>query len=175
MFRLAARSLLFILFSMVCLASYGQAEEKPKWNEPPLEELQRSLSRLLHRQYPRLEQDDSKQGEGTLRWDWNTRKFMVHLPSLTGKWQDASEMEGPNREGILCTAQIHKGQYQGMAVAPQTFERFYFKVLMMTPYRKDIDAHVVVRLYYPPGVDPKFLTEFTTKGNQFSADEPVEK
>lgn len=164
-----------LFVTILCLGGICQAEEKPKWSEPQLEDLERKLSRLLHRQYPRLEQDDSMKEEGTLRWDWDTRKFMVHIPSLTGKWQDATEMEGPNRQGILCTAKIHEGRYQGMAITPQTFDRFYFKVLMMTPYRKDIDAHVVVRLYYPPGVDPKFLTEFTKTVRQFSEDESTEK
>ncbi|PQO44775.1 hypothetical protein [Blastopirellula marina] len=164
-----------LLAWMLNLGAFCQAEDKLRWNEPPYDQFAGKLQGVLEEHYPKLQRSVSQENESEIRWHADTRKFMVHIPSLTGKWQDATEMEGPNRQGILCTATIREGPYQGMAATPQTFERFYFKVLMMTPYRKDIDAHVVVRLYYPPGVDPKFLTEFAKTVRQFSAEESAEK
>lgn len=152
-----------------------QAEDKPRWSEPPLDQFAEKLHGVLEKHYPKVQREVPQEDESEIGWHYDTRKFMVHIPSLTGRWQDASEMEGPNRQGILCTATIHEGRYQGMAFTPQTFDRFYFKVLMMTPYRKDIDAHVVVRLYYPPGVDPEFLTEFAKRVRKFSKVESAEK
>ncbi|MBI1249687.1 hypothetical protein GC197_17820 [bacterium] len=145
------------------------AEETPTWSDPPFKEFAQKIDKLIKHQYPKADRGlDEK--EQTLRWAYDTRKFMVHLPTLTGKWQEASELTGPNRGGILCDMRIHQGEYLGMAQVPQSFDRHYFTVLLMAPYREDADAHVTVRLYYPIDVDKGFLTQFAETVNQFDSE-----
>ncbi|WDI44155.1 hypothetical protein [Bremerella sp. P1] len=155
---------------LLCLVAKGFADERLQWDKPPFEAFSQKLSGVIEKYYPDAKLEQPKEPDQHLRWSAKTRKFMVHLPTLTGKWQEAIEMVGPDRKGILCTAHLHEGPYMGMAAVPQTFDRHYFQVLMMAPNRKDVNAHVIVRLYYPSDVDKAFVSEIAELVNQFDSE-----
>jgi hypothetical protein len=46
-------------------------------------------------------------------------------------------------------------------VVPQTFDKRYFRVLLLAPYSPKRDAHLIVHLAYPRDVHPEFLKQFT--------------
>lgn len=50
---------------------------------------------------------------------------------------------------------------------PQTFDKRYFKVLLMAPYSPKQDAHLSVRLSYPRNVTAEFIKQFTELVNEF--------
>jgi hypothetical protein len=102
-----------------------------------------------------------------IHFEYDTRVFIVHEAYKTGEWQDPREERGPKPGGILCDITLQKGQYQGAAAAPQTFDKRYFKVLLMAPYSSKRDVHLYVRLSYPGNVSSDFLKEFADLVNGF--------
>lgn len=85
---------------------------------------------------------------------------MVHEPLKTGEWQDAFEMKGPNRGGILGDITLEEGPYQGAAEVPQSFDKRYFTMLLMAPDLPALGGHLRVELWYPADVDGGFLRQF---------------
>ncbi|PQO36874.1 hypothetical protein C5Y96_06830 [Blastopirellula marina] len=158
------------LLLVLVLVSQGRADEKLTWDDPPFQAFSENLGGVIGKYYPDARLERPKASSKSLEWSYKTRKFMVHLPTLTGQWQEASEMLGPDRKGILCTAEIHEGPYVGMAVVPQTFDRHYFKVLMMAPNRKDVGAHLIVRLFYPSDIDKAVVSEIAELVQQFDSE-----
>lgn len=125
-----------------------------------------NAEKLLKRFYPKVSIDRSN---GLFVGKFDTRKFMIHHALKTGEWQEAREEEGPNRAGIICSIQSQKGRWGGAAVVPQTFNNRYFESLLMAPYSKKLDRHLVVHLSYPDGTKAEFLTEFQTMISSFSS------
>lgn len=158
------------LLLVLLLVSHGRADERLSWGDPPFQAFSENLGSVIEKYYPNARLERPKTSIKTLEWSYKTRKFMVHLPTLTGQWQEATEMLGPDRKGILCTAEIHEGAYMGMAAVPQTFDRHYFKVLMMAPNRKDADAHLIVRLFYPPDIDKAVVSEIAELVQKFDSE-----
>lgn len=158
------------LFILLALATCGWAEDRLEWDEAPFQAFSQQLGGVIAKYYPDVQVERPSEKDPFMRWSFKNRKFMVHLPTLTGQWQEAIEMVGPDRKGILCTAHVHEGPYMGMAVVPQTFDRQYFHVLMMAPNRKDVNAHVIVRLYYPKDVDKAFISEIAEVVQKFDSD-----
>ncbi len=158
-----------LLFGLLAITD-GRADEKLSWSQPPFQALEENLGSVLKKHYPDIKLERAKTAAASIRWSHATRKFMIHLPTLTGQWQEATETLGPDRGGIICTAVIREGPHSGMAVVPQTFDRHYFRVLMMAPDREDANAHVVVRLYYPPDVDKAVVSEIAELVQKFDSD-----
>jgi hypothetical protein len=102
-----------------------------------------------------------------MHFEHNTRTFIVHEPLKTGEWQDPWETRGPQPGGILCEIVLQAGRYQGAAVVPQTFDKRYFKVLLLAPYSAKHDRHLSIQLSYPANVNSEFLKEFTDLANDF--------
>jgi hypothetical protein len=46
-------------------------------------------------------------------------------------------------------------------MVPQTFDKRYFRLLLMARYSRKHDAHLYVHLAYPGDVSSEFLREFT--------------
>lgn len=63
----------------------AHAEDKPA---PDLKALREQVDKLLVKHYPKA---TIKAGleEQTIDFQYQTRKFMIHEPLLTGEWQDA--------------------------------------------------------------------------------------
>ena len=102
-----------------------------------------------------------------IHFEHDTRVFLVHEPLKTGDWQDPRETRGPKPGGILCEITLQKGEYRGAAVVPQTFDKRYFKVLVMASYSPKRDVHIYVHLSYPGNVSTDFLKEFADLVNGF--------
>jgi hypothetical protein len=90
----------------------------------------------------------------------DTRTFLIHTRLKTGEWQEAREVKGPNRRGILCSIELRQGKYGGAAVLPQTFNQQYFQTLVMAVPSADETAYFYVHLSYPDEVTPGFLKDF---------------
>ena len=139
------------------VATSGLADD-PSAPGQTIKRLYPELDRLFRRHYPGIE---SRIGGDAIRFEYKTRVFLVHEPLKTGEWQDASETKGPNRGGILCDIELRRGKYVGAAVVPQTFDKRYFKLLVMAPYSSSHDEHLYVHLYFPSDVSSDFLDEFS--------------
>jgi hypothetical protein len=103
----------------------------------------------------------------SIHLEFNTRKFMIHEPLLTGEWQDAHEETGPQKGGIYGDIELRAGEYAGMAGVPQSFDKRYFTLHVMAPYSKKLNRHLYIHLKYPRDVHKEFLTEFERLINGF--------
>jgi hypothetical protein len=131
---------------------------------PALKQFYSELQTLFRKHYPKA---TSHLLKDKIHFEHDTRVFIVHEAQMTGEWQDPWETRGPKPGGILCDIRFQKGQYQGQAVAPQTFDKRYFKILLLAPYSGKPDAHLVVHLSYPRNVKEDFLRQFTELINDF--------
>lgn len=151
---------LLLVAALLCAcvaAPIRESEDQPS-RVPPLERFYSDLEQLFARHYPAA---TSQRLEDGIHFEYDTRVFLVHESLKTGEWQEAFEMRGPNRGGILCDITLRKGPYQGAADVPQTFDKHYFTLLLMAPDSPEHDAHLHVRLGYPANVSADFLGHFT--------------
>jgi hypothetical protein len=149
----------FVVLALGCLlavAAPAAADHAPK---PDLKPLFEKVRQLVEKHYPKAEMTLKDQ---TIHFEFNTRKFMIHEPLLTGEWQDAREEAGPQKSGIYGDIELRAGKYAGMAVTPQSFDKRYFTLLLMAPYSKKLNYHLYVHLKYPRDVPQEFLKEFST-------------
>ena len=124
---------------------------------PALVELASRLRPVLERYSPGAR---SQVRGSVLEFEHDTRVFLIHIPLKTGEWQEAREIKGPNRGGILGTIELRDGRYDGAAVLPQTFDERYFETLVMAEPSPDETQYLYVHLSYPDGVERRFLGEF---------------
>jgi len=147
------RSLLLVAVLLPALiATPAQAADDGALQDPALKRLYAEFQTLFRRYYPNVTSHLLTN---------NIRAFIVHEPLRTGEWQDPRETRGPKLGGILCDIALRKGPYQGAAMVPQTFDKRYFRLLIMAPYSRKHDAHLYVHLAYPGNVNSEFLREFT--------------
>ncbi len=175
--RFALLPVLGVLGAMLVInpATSGNGQEDRKADSPKLPALTpfyREVRRLAFDYYPKV---TSHQLKRKIHFEHNTRVFIVHIPDMSGEWQDPSEQRGPNKGGILCDMELGPGKYGGTAGVPQTFDHHYYKVHLMAPYSKKYDCHLYVHLYYPANVSPKFLKQFQDLINDFEKHLAVEK
>ena len=122
------------------------------------------VRRLVRRHYP---QATSHVLGNKIHFEYDTRLFIVHEPLKNGRWQDPWEQRGPKKDGILGQIEFRRGRYGGAALAPQVFEKPYFRILLLAPYSEECDCHLYTHLTYPTTTDPKFLQEFQTTVDNF--------
>jgi len=144
------RSLLFAVLLPALIATPARAADSDALQDPALKRLYAEFQLLFRKYYP-----------NNMHVEHDTRAFIVHEPLRTGEWQDPRETRGPKLGGILCDIALQKGPYQGAAMVPQTFDKRYFRLLIMAPYSRKHDAHLYVHLAYPGNVSGEFLRDFT--------------
>jgi len=137
------------------------AADAPK---PDLQPLLENVRKLVENHYPMAKVTLKDQ---TIHFEFNTRKYMIHEPLLTGEWQDAHVELGPQKSGIFGDIEICAGEYGGQAIAPQAFDKRYFTTLLLAPYSKKLDHHLYIHLKYPRDVSKEFLKEFEHLVNGF--------
>ncbi len=155
-------ALILVASTLSMFPNFCSAAEE---SDPQLRQFYNELRQVMIRHY---REASTHQLNGRFHAEHNTRIYLIHLPQLVGDVQDPSEVRGPKRGGVLCDVQVYNGNYGGMAAVPQTFERHYFKSLMLAPYSSQRDQHIILHLSYPPDVKPEFLQEFTKAVNAFS-------
>jgi hypothetical protein len=152
------RSLLFAVLLPALIATPARAADSDALQDPALKRLYAEFQLLFRKYYPNV---TSHLLTNTMHFEHDTRAFIVHEPLRTGEWQDPRETRGPKLGGILCDIALQKGPYQGAAMVPQTFDKRYFRLLIMAPYSRKHDAHLYVHLAYPGNVSGEFLRDFT--------------
>jgi hypothetical protein len=160
----------FVVLALACLlavAGRSAADDAPK---PDLKPLLEEVRKLVGKHYPKAKVTLKDQA---IHFEFNTRQFMIHEPLLTGEWQDAREEPGPQKSGIYGDIELRAGEYGGMAVTPQSFDKRYFTLLLMAPYSKKLDHHLYVRLKYPRDVPKAFLEEFQRLADGFETHVPA--
>ena len=155
-----------LLFAFVCslLAAPAKSGEDESLQNPALKRFYSELRTLVRKHYPKA---TSHLLKGTIHFKHDTRVFIVHEAQMTGEWQDPWETRGPKPGGILCDIRFQRGKYQEQAVAPQAFDKRYFKILLLAPYSEKHNAHLVVHLSYPRDVKEDFLKQFTELVHDF--------
>lgn len=134
---------------------------------PVMNKFADAVEQLLRRYYKEIKRSDLS--AETVRFEYNTMKFMVHLPLKTGEWQPAHEEVGPQRHGIVCVLNLSPGRWAGAAVMPQVFDHHYYKVLGMAPYDESKGCHMHASLYYPEmDISPMFMKEYQKLVNSFA-------
>ena len=133
---------------------------------PTLQRVHSLLDPVFQRHFPKVTSTVTAEG---VHFEADTRGFLIHLPLLTGEWQEAREIKGPNRNGILCDIRWGEGKYDGQALLPQTFDDRYFKTLVMVVPPPGQNGYLHVRLSYPDGVNPLFMKEFADQLDGFWA------
>jgi hypothetical protein len=131
---------------------------------PDLKPLHAEVKKLVEKHYPKAKVVSEKQ---TVYFEFNTRKFMIHEPLLTGEWQDAFETVGPQKGGVAGNLTLIPGEYGGQAVLPQSFDKRYFTHLVMAPHSKKRDYHMHVSLQYPRDASKEFLKDFVALAEGF--------
>ena len=153
-----------LLFLTMALATSLQAAEDRPLQNPALKRFYSELRTLFQQHYSNA---TSHLLTNKIHFERDTRAFLVHEPTKNGEWQDPWETRGPKRGGILCDLELRKGPYAGAAMVPQTFDKRYFKLLLMAPYSSRHDAHLYVHLSYPADAKADFLRQFTDLVNDF--------
>lgn len=148
--------------ALLLLAVHGACAEDPKPILP--KRLEAEFQALFRRHYPKA---TMRTNDYRIVFEHNTQLFQVPragggkaggLPPL--------EQRGPKRGGILCDLVYVKGAYNGQLSVYKggtlvEFPNFKdFKCLVMAERSAKQDGHLYLHLYYPPGTDSKFLTEF---------------
>ena len=146
-----------VVLLMSCLlgaVSRAAADDAPTSDLRPLLE---QVRKVVEKHYPKATVSLKDQ---TIHFDFNTRKFMIHEPLLTGEWQDAHEESGPQKGGIHGNIELRSGKYGGQAAVPQSIDQRYFTLLLKAPYSEKLDRHLYIHLKYPREVPKEFLKEF---------------
>jgi hypothetical protein len=123
----------------------AQGDDKTA-SKPDLKPFVEEVRKLVEKHYPKAKVTLKDQ---TIHFEFNTRTFMIHEPLLRGEWQDAREEPGPQKSGIYGDIELRAGEYGGMAIVPQSFDKRYFTLLLMAPYSKKLDHHLYIHLKYP--------------------------
>jgi hypothetical protein len=155
---------LIAAFFLILVAAQATDVTGESLQNPVLKPFYSELQTLFRKYYPKA---TSHLLKDKIHFEHDTRVFIVHEPLKTGEWQDPWEERGPKRGGILCDITLQKGKYQGAADVPQTFDKRYFKVLLLVGYSAKEDIHVHVLLSYPANVSDDFLKDFTKLINNF--------
>jgi hypothetical protein len=166
---MTTRAQMFAL-SVACVligSGQGRSDDTPK---PDLRRFLGEVRKLVEKHYPN---GKATLNDQTVHFEFNTRKFMIHEPRLTGEWQDAREEVGPQKGGIYGDITLCAGEYAGMAVVPQSFDKRYFTLLLLAPYSKQNNQHLYVQLKYPRDVSKEFLEEFERLVNGFERHVPA--
>jgi hypothetical protein len=150
-------TLLFLLF-----LAPAQAEE-PK-TLPSLQSFGAAMQKLVAQEYKDLRADIAA---GHIDMKSKTRKFMIHFPLMTGEWQEAVEVEGPDRHGIMMHIEVHALPYDGQAMAPQVFNNRYYQRLLLVPESKKCSCYLHATLSYPDDTKPEFIKAWTKLVNGF--------
>ncbi len=137
---------------------------------PDLKPLSEAVRKVVEKHYPKCKVTLKDQA---ISFEFNTRKFMVHEPLLTGEWQDAFEEVGPQKGGVMGGIVLRSGQYGGQAAVPQAFDKRYFVTLVLAPYSKKLDAHLYAHIKYPPGAPKEFVKELHELLDSFEKHVPV--
>jgi hypothetical protein len=74
-----------VLGCLLAVAGRTGADDAPK---PDLKPLLKEVRKVIEKHYPKATVTLKDQ---TIHFEFNTRKFMIHEPTLTGEWQDARE------------------------------------------------------------------------------------
>lgn len=154
--------LICIIVLLVPGISTGSAEISGE--KYSLESFYSSLYIVVTRYYPNA---SFHMLDDKIHFEYKTRIFLIHGQSHTGEWGDVYEERGPNKDGILCDIHLRPGRYQGEAVAPQVFDKRYYKSHLMAPYSQRHNRYIQVWLHYPKGVAENFLKEFIDLVNNF--------
>jgi hypothetical protein len=160
----------FVGLALCCLlgaARRTSADDAPK---PDLKPLLKEVHKVVEKHYPKATVTLKDQ---TIHFEFNTRKFMIHEPTLTGEWQDAHEEPGPQKGGIYADIELRAGQYMGMATVPQSFDKRYFTLLLRAPHSRKLDHHLYIHLKYPRDMPKDFLKEFERLVDAFEKHVPA--
>lgn len=151
--------ILCLAAAFVVTTPAGRAEAIAGAVEPSavLSEIASRLNPIFQRHYPGTK---SQIGSDRIVFEHDTRVFLIHVPLKTGEWQEAREIKGPNRNGILCTIELRDGRYDGAAVLPQTFNERYFETTVSQMPSLDGTRCLYVHLSFPSGVQVGFQKEF---------------
>jgi hypothetical protein len=143
-----------VLGCLLAVAGRTAADDAPK---PDLKPLLKEVRKVVEKHYPKA---TVTLKDHTIHFEFNTRKFMIHEPTLTGEWQDAREEVGPQKGGIYGDIALRPGEYQGMAAVPQSVDKRYFTLWVTAPHSRKLDHHLYIHLKYPRDVPKDFLKEF---------------
>lgn len=162
------RTMICLLASMVIGTICG-FEVKSADDTPPqqVSTIYNDVEKLILEYYPEAK---IQRKDNVFTASFDTRTFMIHHALKTGEWQEARPQMGPNRKGIICGISFSPHRWQGAAVVPQSFNNRYFQSLLMAPYNKKLDMHLVVHLDYPDGTSPEFQSKFNKVINSFVDD-----
>lgn len=177
------KALLIAIVFSICAVSGGVGE--PEQESPPevLTRLYADLYPVFRQYYPMV---SARRDCNGMEFAHDTRTFAVHTRLKTGEWQDAQEVRGPNRGGILCSISLHKGRFEGALALPGLpddslipqfsarpdfssypyFPRFsgpYFQTMLIVFAAPDESRYLYGHLHLPDGVEPGFLEEFMEK------------
>jgi hypothetical protein len=151
------RVTLLVLLCGLCGPEAWPSSLGPGHTSPVLTRLYSHLGPLFQRHYPQV---TSQQEPDGIQFVHDTRTFLIHTALKTGEWQEAREVRGPKRRGILCSIRLREGRYDGAAVLPQTFDERYFQTLVMAVPSPDQAFYLYVHLSYPDTVSSAFLKDF---------------
>lgn len=129
------------------------------------EDLRRDLITFVRARYPAITIENT---ETELQVRLNTRKFLIHEPTMNGEWQEAFEVEGPKPKGLMARVTLAPGLYGGQAVTPQRWDKRYFVEELHTPFSRRCQAHVQATLFTPPATDPRLVQDFFALVDGFS-------
>ena len=153
-----------MFFFAITFWANGQ-ETKPS-NLPSIDPLYNKVGSLVREYYPETILTNTAQH---IHFECRARDFMVHEPLMTGDWQDAQEVRGPSRKGVVCDITLNPGKYensQWVQIRNPSGHRYwihdkrYYQELLFIPYSSTRNCHLYVLLRIPADASPAFIEKF---------------
>lgn len=105
----------------------------------------------------------SKQAK-SIHFEHKVRTFLAPITQRPEK--------GPDLGGIICNLEVVPGPYAGKEKLPKQFNEHFHSVLIMAPYSKPANCHLMARIEFAPDAAPEFLEKFRALVNSY--DQPGE-
>jgi len=156
------------MLSIIIIATsfWSSAQESKQGDLPSLVPLFGKVDSLVREYYPEASLTNL---ENTIHFEYRARDFMVHEPLMDGNWQNAQQVRGPNRNGIVCDITLYPGKYentQWVWIRDPSGHRYwiydkrYYRELLFIPYSSTQNCHLYVLLRVPANASERFIEKF---------------
>jgi hypothetical protein len=145
----------------VPIASYAGAEgEKAAAQESRSSQVYKEVTEVVKDFYPKAK---VTQNGDKIHFEYKVRSHI-------GSYSNRQELS-PDLGGILGDIEVKSGEYKGREKLPTELNEYVHVVLLMAPYSKSANNHLLTRVAYPPDTPIDFLDRIKAVVNQYNAGE----
>jgi hypothetical protein len=152
----------------VCDSSKDKSSAQSSSNNADVaDDIRKKLSKLVLEFYPKAKVTTD---EGVLHFEYRLKRE-------DGFYSSQRQLFAPESGGILGDVYVEKGEYDGDDKAHLNVEvvNGFHSSLVMAPYSKRQDAHLMAKLVFPSDAPEEFKEKFKTIVNKYNQGEPKDE